>query len=294
MRVQLRQLIGALLPALALACAVSVAGASAHGDRHGRFWHEGFRHDRATVEVKGVVTVAPASSSDSFTATTFVVAPRVLSWRGAGNDARRGHGRPGSNPAAAGTPNTTITTGADTRVTLNGQTSSIGGLAVGDLFVAIYKGTPSQALSTITSTPAISVRAWTAPTGDSLYAFVGTVTGTGSGAVTVNVTSSFPTGLFSGADTFSVGSQTKVVGSTNLATGDTVAGGMIAASGESASTVESTPLQVLVGLPTTTPSPSIFATGEQLKRVERRALEMLHREQVRMDRKHDQHGTRRK
>ena len=45
--------------------------------------------------------------------------------------------------------------------------------------------------------------------------------------VTVNVTGSIANGIFSGADTFSVGSQTQVLGNTNLATGD-VAGRLIA------------------------------------------------------------------
>ncbi len=52
--------------------------------------------------------------------------------------------------------------------------------------------------------------------------------------VTVNVTGPIANGIFSGADTFSVGSQTQVLGNTNLATGD-VAGGLIAPNGESAS-----------------------------------------------------------
>jgi hypothetical protein len=274
------------------------------------------------VEVKGVVTSAPASGSDSFTATTFVVAPRSFAPLGGGSDRSRGdgysyggkvggdygyhpssdrrhgdHGRgahalsahalPGSDSPTAGTPNTMVAADANTKITLNGQSASISNLTVGDMFVAIYNGTPSEALSAITATPATSVRAWTAPTGDSLYAFVGSVASTGSGTVSVNVTSSFPTGMFSGADTFTVGSQTKVLGNTNLTPGDIVAGGLIAPSGESATTVGSTPLQVLVDFAPPTASPSTAVTAEMTKRAEHRALEMLRHEKAKLDRRHD-------
>jgi hypothetical protein len=50
----------------------------------------------------------------------------------------------------------------------------------------------------------------------------------------VNVTGHTPKGMFSGADTFGVGSQTKVLGNTNLAPGNILAGGLIAPSGGSA------------------------------------------------------------
>ncbi len=262
------------------------------------------------VEVKGVVTSAPAGGSDSFTATTFVVAPRHFSptdgaysygghvggkygYGPSSSHGRRTHSMTRSQTVGTvGSPNTTITTDASTRITLEGQSSSVSNLAVGDMFVAIYNGIPSEPLSTITATPAISIRAWSAPTGNALYGFVGTVAGTASGTVTVNVTASVPTGMFSGADTFTVGSQTKVVGNTNLGIGDVVAGALIAPSGQSASTVASTPLQLLVDYPPASSSPA-SATAEQIKRAERRALEMLRAEQAKLARHHEKHLTHR-
>jgi hypothetical protein len=109
--------------------------------------------------------------------------------------------------------------------------------------------------------------------------------------VTVNVTGRIPTGIFSDADRDTVGSQTKVVGNTNLAPGDIVVGGLIAASGESASTGGSTPLQVLVDFaPQTSSTPSSAMTAEMTRRAERRALEVLRYEKAKLVR-HDKHGT---
>jgi hypothetical protein len=264
------------------------------------------------VVVKGIVTTAPASGSDSFSATTFVVTP--LHFMGGGGafkpgtsfkggsytygghvggsygfdpasaDSRGGHrGRSAhcdsgsADASVVGTPNTTITTDANTQVVINHQASSVSNLAVGDKFVAIYHGTPSEPLSTITATPAISIKAETGPAGKALYGFVGTVASTGSGTLTVNVTGSFPQGMFSGADTFAVGSQTKVFGNTNLAPGDVVAGGILAPTGASASTIGSTPLQLLVNYTPATSSPGT-TTADQVRRAERRAIEMLRRE----------------
>jgi hypothetical protein len=119
-----------------------------------------------------------------------------------------------------------------------------------------------------------------------------TSVGTGSPGTVVNVTGSFPTGLFSGADTCTVDSQTKVLGNTNLVPGDVVAGGLVAPVGESARTVGSTPLQVLVGLaPSAT---SAVATASVTRRAERRALEMLRHEKAKLDRHHEKFKTDRK
>ena len=107
--------------------------------------------------------------------------------------------------------------------------------------------------------------------------------------VTVNVAGPIPNGIFRGADTFSVGSQTKVLGNTNFATGD-VAGGLIAPNRESASAVGSTPLQLLLDHAPASSSCSTAATAEQMKRAERRALEMLRQEKS----KFEQHRADRK
>jgi hypothetical protein len=112
---------------------------------------------------------------------------------------------------------------------------------------------------------------------------------TGTESVAVNMKRSIAKGFPGGADTLTVGSQTKVVGNTDLAPGDVVAGGLVALSGESASTVWSTPLQLVVDYAPASSS-STAANAEQMKRVERRALEMLRQEKAKFVR-HDKHGT---
>lgn len=419
---RLKQLGAALLPALALACALPVAAASAHG-HFSRGWHHGYWGDNAVVagtittvgtnsfgasayvvtpgpgnstaptpadatiltgpdtkviaqgqtgltagddfyavyrgvssstplatletdtptvvyayaaptpevEVKGVVTTAPASGSDSFVATAYVVAPPHFhplhgqgfgGWGesysygggiggGYGFSAAAGYGHanasfgraahvrsharshclPGSTPVSQGTPNTTITTDANTKITIDGQTAPVSSLTVGDRFTATYDGTPSEPLATITATPALSISAWAPPVQNSFYGFVGTVTGadTTAGTVSVNVTNSIPSALFSGADTFTVGSQTMVLGNSSgslagVSTGDVVAGGLFAPSGESAGTVESTPLQVLVDFSSMAPSPlsSSSVTGASISKSEHRALRMLRHEKAKL------------
>jgi hypothetical protein len=239
------------------------------------------------LEVKGVVTTAPAANSDSFTATAYVVEPKhvfpIGVWGGGAHDPVSWGG---------GSPATVITTDGSTQITIDGRTSSVSNLAAGDHFTAVYDGTPDESLATITSTPALSVDAWAPLHGNSLYAFVGTVSGTDTtnGTISVNVTGSIPNGLFSGADTFDVGSQTIVLGNSrstvfgslgNVQTGDVVAGGLIASSGESAATVESTPLQILVDFPqSSASSSSATAQKASIRRAERRALKLLRREKA--------------
>lgn len=76
--------------------------------------------------------------------------------------------------------------------------------------------------------------------------------------IAVNAAKSTPTGLLSAADTFTVDSQTTVLGNTRLSPGDLVAGGLIGTSGESASSVEAASPRVLVDV-----SPTGSATGRK-------------------------------
>jgi hypothetical protein len=303
--IRLKQLACVLLPAFALICAIPVAVAGAHGG-----------HESSQVEVRGVVTSAPTNGSGSFTATAYVVEHSHLfaggghrhgghgwgggKWGGGNRDSaniRASHSPSGGMPAD-GTPGTAITTDGSTEIRIDGQQSSVSNLAVGDYFTAAYDGTPDESLSTITATPALSVSSWAPADGNSLYAFVGTVSGTDptAGTVTVNVTGSFPNGLFSGTDTFDVGSQTIVLGNSgstlfgslgSISTGDAVAGGLVAPSGATASAVESTPLQVLVDFPQSSSSSTSSANAQKasIRRAERRALKLLRRENA----KHGHH-----
>jgi hypothetical protein len=292
------------------------------------------------VEVKGVVTTAPASGSDTFTSTAYVVTPPKFhplpaggGWGGGGGayvhgsgdgysygggigggygftpttaHARGAHVRrsnclPGSTPASQGTPNTAITTDGSTKVTVNGQTSSVSNLVAGDKFTAIFDGTPNEPLSTVTATPAVSVAAYAAaPTPNVLYGFVGTVASTTSSSVTVNVSNSIPSALFSGTDTFTVGSSTIVLGNSgsslsSVAPGDVVAGGLLGPSGQSASTIESDPLQVLVDFPASlSPGSSTSSTSSSTKRAERKALKSLRQEKAKLGRHHKKHNEHQK
>jgi hypothetical protein len=91
-------------------------------------------------------------------------------------------------------------------------------------------------------------------------AVVGTVSSTDTtvGTSTVNVTRSTPNGLFSGTDTFDVGSQTIVLGN-----------------------------QVAMNFPQSSSSPtsSATATNESTRQADRRALKLLRHEQA----KHGHH-----
>lgn len=210
----------------------------------------------------------------------------------------RGHHPTARTAGGGGTPDTVITTDSSTQVRIDSQQAPVGNLAVGDYFTAVYDGTADESLSTITSTSALWLSAWSgtgdsAAGGGSLYAFVGTVSNvdTTSATISVNVMDSTPNGLFSGTDTFDVGSQTIVLGNSSsslfgslrdVSTGDVVAGGVIAASGESAGTIESTPLEVLVDFPQSSSSSGSSANAEKasIRRAERRALKLLRRAQA--------------
>jgi len=104
-----------------------------------------------------------------------------------------------------------------------------------------------------------------------LYAFVGTVATAPTalpGSLTVNVSSSLPSGLFTGSQTFQVGSQTMIFGGTpstmfgsppTISAGDVVVGGEINMGGLTAAQVEANPLQVLVDF-TSAPAPPSTTT----------------------------------
>ncbi len=361
----------ALVPALALICALPVAaGARSAAPRLSA-------HDMSAnteVEVKGVITAAPANGAASFTATAFLAgsgqavsgegdsgngddsssgsddgAPMIGgssgnlnginlgggsgsgsgnlnginlgsgsssgsgSSMGLGDNLRRGH-RMSHSMTAQGTPGTTITTDSSTQVTIDGQPSSVANLAVGDYFSAEYSGTTSETLAQITAGIPLSIEAHSSMpggpmwSGNTLYAFVGTVasTDTTAGTVTVNVTSSIPSALFSGSDTFTLGQRTIVLGNSssslfgslqNVSVGDVVAGGLIGPSGETANQVETQPLQLLVDFPvsssgstgSTSSTSSTSITPLAVRHAEKRALRLLRRKAAQL--RHHHHRT---
>jgi hypothetical protein len=108
-------------------------------------------------------------------------------------------------------------------------------------------------------------------------------------AITVNMTGSAPNALFPGTDTFDVGSQTIVLGNSgspsgslgNVGTGGVVAGGLIAADGDSTGTVTARPLRVLVGFPQSfSSSSSATAQLASVRPAERRARQLLRPEKA--------------
>jgi len=124
-------------------------------------------------------------------------------------------------------------------------------------------------MASVPTTPALEVIAEAPP---QLYAFVGTVATAPTalpGSLAVSVTQSLPAGLFSGTQTFMIGSQTLVFGGSlsslfgmtpAIASGDVVAGGEINMSGLTAAQVEANPLQILVDFTSTTAAPTPTTT----------------------------------
>lgn len=294
--------------AVALAALAALAGnATAHKAHHdgGLFGGQSLPH--ATV-VKGTVTAVNASAgtftatvdvmNEGFDGGHF--------FNGRGDDGNNQGWGPGfrasdgfgarfhadqMSPTSTPTSGTvTITTNSSTKFDVNGNTSAtIANLAAGDRFIATFAPSTSQGMSsagvegrslrrshwdqggstpTVPTTPALSVIAESPP---QLYAFVGTVATTPTalpGSLSVTVSQSLPAGLFTGTQTFQIGSQTLVFGGSlaaffgesastpTISANDVVVGGEINMGGLTAAQVEANPLQVLVDFTTTTSSMS--------------------------------------
>jgi hypothetical protein len=291
--------------ALSLSLSATAAQAGAHG--FGRNRHHGIFGQNAIVS--GVIT-AISGGGDQFTATASVAPPGFggSAWRGGrfgGSPWRGGHHTRShcDRGATTGTPDTTITTNDATTFDVNGTSGlTIASLAVGDTFTATFAGTPGESLADIVANPALSV---TAQTPNTLYAFVGTVTATDTTSspetVSVSITGSTPTGLFTGTDTFDVGPGTFVLGGaggsllgslSNVAVGDVVAGGLVATGGQTAAAIEADPLRVLVDFPAGSSSSAGTAALRHLRRTDLdRAMRLLRKDRARFGgaqhKKHD-------
>lgn len=222
--------------------------------------------------------VSTDNANDTFVADAYVMPAR-----------HRYHGhapRAHTTTTPATTP-VTITTDASTAFRVNGDDSAGGdALACGQNVIVALAGSPTEPITTLTAGPALRVIAWTPATipsalcaprvqtpvapvaASTLYAFVGTVTAlsTSADTVTVSVSDSVPSGLVpsgSAPQTFIVGTGTQIFrgGGTSLlagtlgsdvAIGDVVTGGVMAANGASLSQIETTPLTVLVAFPSST------------------------------------------
>lgn len=290
----MRRAVIALIAAVPLTLGTAVA--SAHHDPGGG-WGGGGQASRAAVA--GTI-VSVNTANDTFVANAYVLTrPSFTGSPGpgrGGNGQGRGQGygwsrsfssdwaSPTTTPTTPTTTQVTITTNSTTKIVVNGKTATIGDLAMGDKFVALFSGSPSDTIQTLTANPALAVFAHTPPKPEQLYAFVGTVTGvststsTSGGTVTVTVADSYPSGFFSSPATFTVGPNTVILGGdsttgngltggslTDVSDGDTVAGGLVAPSGDTAAQVETLPLATLLDFPASGGSASTAAKQSALK-----------------------------
>jgi hypothetical protein len=222
------------------------------------------------VAVAGTI-VSVDTTNNTIVANAYELGQRQRGWQNyGGNGGHRfgshGHGfrshsrREGPNDAPATTQVTISTTG--TTITINGQPGTLGGLGMGDTFRALFNGSPGTDITTLVANPPVWLSARVPP---QLYAFVGTVTSTTpatsgpGGTVDVDVTNSLPSGLIAPGTTvpFTVGPDTLILGGNatdglfggtfgGISTGDVVAGGLVAAAGDTVTQIESIDLRLLI------------------------------------------------
>ena len=184
-----------------------------------------------------------------------------------------GFGLSHSTSTTTTTPTTptqvTITTAANTVLVVNDKPGKVSDLSAGDTFFALFKGSSTDSIQTLTANPAVWIIDHTPPKPLQLYAFVGTVKSvdTTAGTVTVNTTVSLPSSLAApgSSATYTVGPHTFIIGGssggvltslfssggslTDVATGDIVAGALIAPQGDTAAQIDALPLTVMLDFP---------------------------------------------
>jgi hypothetical protein len=263
-------------------------------------------------------TVVSVTGADSFTANAFIV-PTPGKGMGAGMGAG---GWPGSSSGGIGlnlgslgfdpggfsffatrhtttststTTPVTITVNSSTKLEISGVTGTptISDLVPGARFGAFFPGSASDTIQTLVASAPTSVYAQLPM---QFYAFVGSVqsTNTTTGALTVDVTASAPSGLISGGSnaTFTVGTHTLIIGGssltsgnfgglfggslTNVSKGDIVAGGLIGPAGQTATQVEASSLMFLLDLPAPTTSVTSGVTSDAERKALKETLTVLH------------------
>jgi hypothetical protein len=292
----MRRVIVGLIAVASLALGVAVAqadGGGQGGDDNGPGMNG--------IPVVGTVVSTP--TADSFVANAYIPTqgmgdqgsqgPGDFGQGGSGQGSGSGSGSGFGGDIAkdddtgGGTPPTTtqvtITTNASTKIEVNDSTGTVTDMKPGDHFFALFTGSPTDTIQTLTANPALAVFDHTAPPAPQVYAFVGSVTGTDTtaGTVTLTVTRAFPSSLAAASSsvTLTVSSDTLILGGSansgglfgntlsDVSTGDIVAGGLIGPSGETLTQVESSPLRVLLDLPATSSS-----TPAQMMNDKRHAL----------------------
>lgn len=194
----------------------------------------------------------------------------------------------------------TILTDSSTKLLINGKSGTASDLAQGDKFLALFKGSPTASIQTLTANPAVAILARGTAPKPQLYAFVGTVSSvdTTKGTVTVNVSHGLPSSVIAagGTDSFTVGSGTVVLGGSgsglvtslsDVSAGDIVAGGLIAPAGDTLAQVEALPLKVLFDIPSPTQVANSAAKIARAKRhAFQHALSLLKKKHLHKHHKH--------
>jgi hypothetical protein len=176
--------------------------------------------------------------------------------------------------SAPATTQVTISADSNTKLIVNGKLGTVADMTAGDHFFALFSGSPTDSIQTLTASPALLVFDRTPRKPRQLYAFVGTVTGvdTTAGTVTVDVAHSRPGSLVPAGSApvpFMVGPDTLVLGGSSgdglsgglssVSVGDIVAGGLVASAGDTLAQIEALPLRVLLDIPVPTGSTTTSA-----------------------------------
>ncbi len=287
----------------ALPLIVGVAAAQADGFATGGGDQPSGTQSPEDVLVAGTV-VSVNGAAGTFVADAFVVPADSQGGQGEDNDSDdqggggsiggsgRGHDNADSTGPTPATTRVTITTDSNTEIEVNGQHGTVANLSPGDKFEAKFKAMPTDPISTVVSTPALSIKAETpdAPETNSrgsLYAFVGSVTAVDltGGTVSVNVTRSLPSSLVPAGSSpvpFTVGPDTMILGGSSglggslsdIKVGDIVAGGLFAPAGSKLTQIEALPLRVLLDLPAVSTSSPVTAQAAKAKAL-RKAVALL-------------------
>jgi hypothetical protein len=215
-------------------------------------------------------------------------------------------------PTTPTTTQVTITTNSSTTIHVGGMMgdATVGDLAAGDKFLALFPGSSSDSITTLVASPATSIFAQVPM---QFYAFVGTVASTDTTAdtLTADVSRSLPSSLITvGSDaTFTVGAHTFIIGGSSLSTssggglgglfgglfggtlgdvsqGDMVAGGLIGQAGMTAAQVEASPLMFLLDLPAPSSTTGTGTTTGAAKAALKETLKLLHGAKVKLVKSH--------
>lgn len=271
-------------------------------------------------------TVVAVTGTDSFTANAFVLTPPSLGMGIGGTSSGTGSsifsfsfgGLPffsTRHTSSTGMPTpteVTITTDSSTTIHVGGVTgtATVGDLAPGAQFFALFPGSSSDSIDTLVGSAPTALFAQLPM---QFYTFVGMVTATpGTDSLSVDVTRSLPSSLITAGTTttFTTSAHTLVIGGSSLTSsssssglgglfgglfggsldsvsaGDIVAGGLIGPAGLTAAQVEASPLMFLLDLPAPASTTSSSTTTSAEKQALKEADKILHGGKVKLSKQH--------